>query len=373
MTHVEPRVERPTPPRVVVVSGSVGAGHDGVARELAHRLRERGFIVSVEDQLQGFSVPARFTLDAGYLLVLRAAPRLYDLTCWLVERSRTVQWIADRVCRTSTRWLLHVTADADLVVATYPPACRALGYLRSTGQLQIPAAAYLTDPAPNFLWVHPGLDLHLTAAGHTAQEVFERYGVAAVPAGPLVSGRFRAMSDPRTKAATRRLVRAKLGLAPGDVMALLLLGSLGIGGVQRAVRVLSVSGIRPVVLCARNEGLRRRLARIEGVIALGWQDDMPSLIAASDVVIHNAGGLTLTESFVVGVPALTYAPVAGHGKANARSLDRSGTAPWARNRTELVSRVLAHSTTVRTSCQSEQETAVRHLCTLLSDEVAIRD
>ncbi|MDX6214977.1 MAG: processive 1,2-diacylglycerol beta-glucosyltransferase, partial [Frankiales bacterium] len=83
-----------TPRQVVIVSGSVGAGHDGVAHELARRLRAVGHQVSVEDQLNGLTAWARFTLATGYLLLVRTAPILYDLTCWVVERSRVVQWIA---------------------------------------------------------------------------------------------------------------------------------------------------------------------------------------------------------------------------------------------------------------------------------------
>ena len=62
---------------------------------------------------------------------------------------------------------------------------------------------------------------------------------------------------------------------------------------------------------------------------------MPALLAGADLVVHNAGGLALTESLVAGVPAITFAALPGHGKANARSLERSGTAPWARSPEEL--------------------------------------
>lgn len=349
----------------MIVSGSVGAGHDGVAHELARRLREQGDGVTVVDQLKGFTPAARFLLGAGYLVLLRTAPALYDVTCWLVERSRTVQRIADAVCRTSEGWLREVTGDCDLVVATYPPACRALGHLRSTGGLAVPVVGYLTDPGPNFLWVHPGLDSHLTAAEHTAQEVRRRYGVPAESAGPLVAPRFRAMSRPQARAAARQQLRLELGIGAEDVVALLLLGSLGIGGVRRAALALAAAGIRPVVMCGRNDRLRRRLARLSGVVALGWREDVPELIAASDVVINNAGGLSLTESFVVGVPAVTYAAVAGHGKANARSLDAGGFAPWARTPEQLVHQVTVLAPQGRAPWPAEQETTVRRLSELL--------
>ena len=127
-----------------------------------------------------------------------------------------------------------------------------------------------------------------------------------------------------------------------------------------------------MVLCARNARLRRRLARMRGVVALGWREDIPALIAASDVVINTAGGLSLTESLVVGVPAVTYAPVAGHGKANARSLARSGTSPWARSRGDLVRLVRAQAAAGRAAWPAEQETAVQQVLTTLATEAAAR-
>lgn len=342
------------PRRVVIVSGSVGAGHDGVAHELARRLRLLGHDVAVEDQLDGFTRWARFVLATGYLLLLRTAPVLYDLTCWLVERSKTVQRVADVVCCTSCPWLLDVTRGADVVVSVYPPASRALGRLRDRGELVTPVVAYLTDPGPNFLWVHPALDLHLTAAEHTAQEVRRRYDVPAEAAGPLVGPAFRAVPRPEARAA----VRHELGLASDDVVVLLLLGSLGIGRVDRAARALAEAGLRPVVLCARNTRLRKKVGKVPGVTALGWRDDVDRLMAAADVVVHNAGGLSLTESLVVGVPAVTFAAVPGHGKANARSLAHSGTAPWARSTDELVEQVQRLAREPRHPWPVQDETAV---------------
>jgi UDP-N-acetylglucosamine:LPS N-acetylglucosamine transferase len=55
----------------------------------------------------------------------------------------------------------------------------------------------------------------------------------------------------------------------------------------------------------------------------------------ADVLVHNAGGLTLTEALVSGLPAVTYRPIPGHGRANAEALDLGGLAPWARSAQEL--------------------------------------
>jgi UDP-N-acetylglucosamine:LPS N-acetylglucosamine transferase len=71
------------------------------------------------------------------------------------------------------------------------------------------------------------------------------------------------------------------------------------------------------------------------MIALGWTDDMPALLAACDVVVQNAGGLTSLEALATGVPVLTYRSLDGHGRTNAAALEAAGWIPWVRHRDEL--------------------------------------
>jgi UDP-N-acetylglucosamine:LPS N-acetylglucosamine transferase len=104
-----------------------------------------------------------------------------------------------------------------------------------------------------------------------------------------------------------------------------------------------------VVLCARNEVLRRNLARVPGVVPLAWRTDVHELLHVADVLVQNAGGLSFTESLVAGLPAVTYRPIPGHGRANAQVLDEAGLAPWARTPTELAVHLRAQAARERTA------------------------
>jgi hypothetical protein len=53
------------------------------------------------------------------------------------------------------------------------------------------------------------------------------------------------------------------------------------------------------------------------------------------VLVENAGGLTSMEAFAAGLPVVSYRPIAGHGRHNAREMDRAGVAHWARNSRSL--------------------------------------
>jgi len=72
--------------------------------------------------------------------------------------------------------------------------------------------------------------------------------------------------------------------------------------------------------------------RLAAVLAAG---DVPALMAACDVLVHNAGARSLTEALAAGLPAVTYAPIPGHGRANAKVLDDAGLVPWASDSDDL--------------------------------------
>jgi UDP-N-acetylglucosamine:LPS N-acetylglucosamine transferase len=76
-------------------------------------------------------------------------------------------------------------------------------------------------------------------------------------------------------------------------------------------------------------------------VALGWRSDVAALMAASDVLVHNAGGLSLTEALTAGLPAVTFRPIPAHGRANAELLARAGLVPWPQDDTELAAAIIA--------------------------------
>jgi UDP-N-acetylglucosamine:LPS N-acetylglucosamine transferase len=316
-----------------VVTGSVGAGHDGAARELAARLVGAGAEVVVRDFLDAVPRPVALLLREGYARSVTHVPAAFEFLFRRMEHRGLLWRVEQAVCGvaggTVTGWITDVRPD--VVVATYPLAAQTLGRLRLDGRLGVPAMTYLTDPAVHVSWLHPGVDAHLTVTSATAAHGALRYGVPFTVAGPLVPHRFgvRLQLD--------RLVdlRRELGLTAGRPVALVVAGSLGLGDVLPTVRDVGAAGFTPLVLCGRNQVLRRRIAAESGAVALGWRTDVHELMQVADVLVHNAGGLACTEAWVAGLPTVTYRPIPGHGRANARVLQEAGLAPWARTPAEL--------------------------------------
>jgi hypothetical protein len=110
-----------------------------------------------------------------------------------------------------------------------------------------------------------------------------------------------------------------------------------VGAVAKTFRTIAETGqFVPVAVCGRDERLRKKLGGIAGGLALGWRNDMPALMAAADVLVENAGGLTSMEALSVGLPIISYKPIAGHGKENTSEMDEAGVSRVAHSSQDLL-------------------------------------
>jgi UDP-N-acetylglucosamine:LPS N-acetylglucosamine transferase len=318
--------------RVLVISGSVGAGHDGAADELIARLRNHGVRADRRDYLDAVPWFARRVLRDGYTLSVGYAPKLFDWTFDNLEDGGWVQRLCLGLCRAARRRVRRWSQGYPVIVSTYPLASQTLGQLRDAGEMAAVTVTYLTDPAVHRMWVHPSVDHHFTVTEATSRMGRLVYRTPMRPVGGLVSARFNERLSPER----RRALRDELGLLQDRPVALVVTGSLGMGEVPGAVREIAGTGAAQVlVLCGRNAKLRAELGEVPGVVALGWRTDVPELMAISDVLVHNAGGLSVTEALTAGLPAVTYRPIPGHGTANAATLAEAGLAPWPKDEAEL--------------------------------------
>ncbi|MEY9941510.1 UDP-N-acetylglucosamine:LPS N-acetylglucosamine transferase [Streptacidiphilus sp. MAP5-52] len=327
--------------RALVITGSVGAGHNGAAAELIRRLEAMGMEADCQDFLDALPRHQRLVLRQGYALTASHLPAVFDWFFRCGERDSVARRLTLRVCTAARSGVAGwVGQGYDVVVTTFPFAAQTLGALKEDGTLTAPTVCYLTDPAPHRLWVHPALDAHLTVTEATAAEGSARYGVVMAAAGPLAPEAFARTPDP----AECRALRAELGVPDDHRMALMVTGSLGLGDVVAGVRaVRAAERTVPVVLCGRNGRLLRQVSAEPGTVALGWRDDVPQLMGAADVLVHNAGGLSLTEALVAGLPAVSYEVIPGHGQANAATLAAAGIAPWPRTPEELAEALAAQA------------------------------
>jgi UDP-N-acetylglucosamine:LPS N-acetylglucosamine transferase len=320
------------PARVVIISASAGAGHEGASRELANRLRSRGFEVDCRDLADIFPYGLGKLLRGTYHGMLSRFPWIYGslfaIGCSFAGAGPITRALL-RPVRPQVRRL--VGPDTRAVVSTYPIATQLLGPLRRDGKLTVPVITYLTDFAVNPIWVSPGVDVYCAAHPTT------RAQAGALGAGEVrVVGRLVSPGFGPGPAEARRRARERFGLPAEGRLALLVAGSWGVGEVATTAAEIARTGVAvPVVVCGHNEALYRRLRRQRLAHVFGWVDDMPALLHAADVLVENAGGLTALEAMASGLPVATYRPIPGHGRANAVTMAQAGVVSWVRRPADL--------------------------------------
>jgi diacylglycerol O-acyltransferase / wax synthase len=343
----------PVPRRALVVSAAVGEGHNSAGRALEETM------TSIWPGCQVRWLDTLTTMGPGTAPAGRAfyATQVQHLP-WLYEFFFTATWQQQWFLRSTRRfigsWCGRRMAseirsfDPDVIVCTYPLGSAGLSWLRQHRRLDMPAGAWVPSFWPHPYWLYRNLDvtfvMHPTAVPIAARgEPGARIAVGALPV--------RSAFAP----AGRRPARARLGLDGDRFAVVLCTGSLGLGGVSRAVTAVLAAGpeIQAIAICGHNDRLRGQLeARGEPASRLrvvGWTDDMPSWMTASDVVVTNAGGATALEALASSRPLIMFEPIAGHGRANARLLTTAGVAVTAGSPAELTAaiRQLAGTTAQR--------------------------
>ena len=325
--------------RVLILTASIGEGHDLPARTLAAQLaaEDPGAEVIIQDALPVMGWPFGVAESVPGVIFYKAR-WLYELVFWLVAGGpmhRVARWLS--VKWGGTRLLEFVEGiEPDVVVSVYPLTTEVLAALRLQGRLRVPVAAAITDLAMMRWWAAPGVDLHLITHPESVEEVREVAGdetrVAVVHG--FTKPEFIEPCDP---AEARRL----LDLPAEGKIVLVSGGGWGVGDLTTSIdaaRGLDVALV--VALCGRNEALRNRLeAAYVGqtdVRVVGFTDHMNEWMAAADVLVHSTGGLTVLEALMRGCPTISFGWGRGHVRVNNQAFRRFGLAQVARTRTELV-------------------------------------
>ncbi|HEU5005504.1 MAG TPA: glycosyltransferase [Jatrophihabitantaceae bacterium] len=318
--------------RVLIVTAAMGAGHVQVASELSRRLHARGADAEVLDMISAAG-PAGARLQRTYRFLLKRAPWLYDAAMRFWARvPRPLEALTAAGSHSFEDALRAAVARVrpDVIVSTYDLASQALGRLVRRGEIDAPIVTLVVDPGAHPYWVSRHVARHLVLTSLTGEQLraYGAQGVAVVR--PVLRPEFD--SPPGRDAA-----RARLGLPTGARIALVTAGSWAVGGVESTVRQLAEDrDLLVLALCGHDEQLRARLSGIERVQPVPWTPEAPTYLAAADVVIDNAGGLTCWETLASRTPVLLFRPLAGHGRFNAATLDVAGLARWVQRDDELI-------------------------------------
>jgi len=324
-------------PRVLLLSASSGAGHVRAAQAL-----EKAFLATGECQVEHIDVIQYVSrlfqriYDKAYISMVRRAPELmgvlYDRTDqpWQHLRRRVAM---DRLnTQPMIRMLKRV--QPDLCVATHFLPAEIIAWLIAKRRLKTRHAIVVTDYDVHAMWLTRTVDRYYVAIEEAA-EYLARLGVpreivrvTGIPIDPLF-----AVKPEKTMA------RNRLNLDPGAPTILISAGGYGIGPVEQLVRDLLElqEPWQIVAIAGKAEKVHKRLAEIargagtlpSGAAKLcpvGFTTEMDQYMAAADLLIGKAGGLTTSEALARGLPMALIEPIPGQEERNADHLLEAGAA-----------------------------------------------
>jgi len=326
-----------TKPRVLLLSATSGAGHVRAAQALEKAFSARGdcFVEHI-DALQYVSKLFQRIYDKAYISMVQRAPELmgvlYDRTDqpWQHPRRRLA---LDRL-NTGPMIRLLKRIQPDLCVATHFLPAEIIAWLIAKRKLLAHNAIVVTDYDVHAMWLCRTVDRYYVAIDE-AKEYLARIGVprekllvTGIPVDPLFAA-----------PVSRSDARKQLGLDATASVILISAGGYGIGPVEQLVKDL-LALQRPwqiVAIAGKSEKTKKRLeemAREAGKLqtgsprlcAVGFTSEMDKYMAAADLMVGKAGGLTTSEALARALPMALIEPIPGQEERNADHLLEAGAA-----------------------------------------------
>jgi processive 1,2-diacylglycerol beta-glucosyltransferase len=321
--------------RVLILSASVGSGHNRAAEAIDLAMRERLPSAEIERvDVLDFAKPLfRRCYSRGYFDLIAKAPHLvgylYDrldqpLKAWERPFDNARFGIQNLSLR---RLIRKLTSDTwDIAICTHFLPAEIVAAMRRGGRMHCPLAIVTTDFDTHRLWHSRPCELFFTATAEGKANL-TRWGVppdqicvSGIPVHPTFSQR-------RGKIAARR----ELGLDPHRPVLLQLSGGVGVGPIEQIHQEL-LSVTTPAQIVAVTGHNHRVLQTLEAIDCplhhdrriIGFTKQIDIFMAAADLVVSKPGGLTVSESLCRGLPMMIIDPIPGQETRNSDFLLENG-------------------------------------------------
>ena len=328
--------------RALILSASFGGGHHQANAAMGEALNalQPDLQVRQTDFLTHLRGYERRIVLGTYLSWLRHSPESYRWYYRFTDRETEPKAIRDTYQWMGREGLRRELAEyaPHLVISSYPTPAAVAGHLRERLNLNFLNVLVVTDYRVHQHWVRPEADLLLLPTPEAAEQMVARgipaqsVAVTGIPIHP----RYASLIG-----ADKAALRLKHGLLP-DVPLLLVSG--GAQGTYRRLNALLAElghlGRRVQVLVLSGQTAPPEQLGGATLHHLGFTTDFPELLAAADLVVGKAGGLTVAEATTLGVPMVIHDPIPGQEEHNTEYLLRGGAAIWARRLTDVRPAVL---------------------------------
>jgi processive 1,2-diacylglycerol beta-glucosyltransferase len=321
-------------PKILILYASIGGGHKSAADALAQTFALRGVKeVVVKDVFEFGGELLRKAVVGGYEAASEKAPQLWKMFYESGDVSNPKRAEFKNALRgQAQRPMFVLTLDKfvkeyapDIIIGTHFMPVEILLPLKRKNEITAPLYEVITDFMVSSDWIQNGVDAYFVASEFTREAMLAR---AVDPALIHVTG---IPIKPEFAIEKHQVIaRARVGLDTGNVITLLG-GGIPSKRVRRVAEQLLNTNLHGtlVIVAGRNDELLDALHDLKNgatlrLLKLGFIEYLDDLIAASDIVITKAGGLTVSEILARGTPMIIIDPIPGQEEWNADFVAGSG-------------------------------------------------
>lgn len=343
--------------RILLLSASVGAGHNQAARAVEAHLQRKDPDLELHrrDVLDCTSPLFRLRYAGGYEFLVTRLPKLYGLGYRMTDRpqhpgfnrkEKIRLWQERRALRRLVAYVRDLRPD--VIVHTHFLAPPALAHAMAEESLpRIPQVILVTDIIPHRWWYCPTATRYFTV-DPAGVEKMRRWGIEAERislSGIAVHPRW---TDPPPPEATIR--REWMLPDTGPVIVLSAGTDFACGPLTRLAGDIAQRCPQAcvVALAGRNKKLLGALAACpktrEGrIVPVAFTDRLAELLSVANMMVTKAGGMTTAECLAKALPMVFLRPVPGQEQINAEYLAERGAgviSPRAARTAEMVAGIL---------------------------------
>lgn len=289
--------------KVLILSMTVGQGHNSASHALAQYLEKRGHTTEILDTYKFLNKVVGAAFDKGYTFMGRSIPKLNELIYEGAERvsgksamKRYFPFAFSDLTKSKMQKYIDETKP-DAIVCSIVFSAILLTQLKEAGTLDPKIKLYgiVTDYALHPFWEYTALD-YFVVANELMISSLELRGISKekiLPTGIPVRECF-------SSAVLKSDAREKLGLDKDLLTLLITSGGRGFGAVGELVdQADKMDCVQIIAVCGTNANLKKKLEckKYNNAVRIcGYVNNINEYIDAADVVVTKPGGLSTSET-----------------------------------------------------------------------------
>lgn len=370
--------------KILIFYASYGGGHLSAANSIKNYLSSNYENIDVEliDCMKYINKPIEKITTTAYNEMAKKAPWAWG-KIYSDSQKGPLAHITTRSNQVFAIKLLRLLREKNpnLIISTHPFGSQMCSYLKRKGKITSKIATILTDFAPHDQWL-VGSDY--TDYFFVAHNKMKEYLISKnIPENKIFATGIPISNKFLETFNTSKILNS-LGLKENLKTILFFAGGKFGLGKSRTLEIFNTlvndfNNIQVIAISGKNKKMYEDFNQIvkaanktDFIRVFEFVNNVPELMAISDIVITKPGGLTTTESLVSGLPMIIINPIPGQEEENAQFLEHSNIGIWLKkqmNITETISNFISNDAKLKQMKENTKKISNRNstkdICTIL--------